>query len=153
MAKAELTFGISDPVWKSLLHHRELLDHSDFSRVREALSACFSAPPTVSHVYYDEQSRALHHPILHILRAETTLPDDVKCRQHIGEAVKRVVGFIGKTAFGGQSLENPGVYFVFIGGTTVEVGATTPFNDTHPHGLFLYSGIIQKRTVRWPLQS
>ncbi len=151
MADAELTF---DPVWKSLLHHRELLDHPDFSRVREALSACFSAPPTVSHVYYDEQSKALHHPILHILRAETTLPDDVKCRQLLGETVKRVVGFIGKTAFGGQSLENPDVYFVFIGGTTVEVSViTTPFNDTHAHELFLYSGITQKRTVRWPLQS
>ncbi|KAI0694117.1 hypothetical protein BC835DRAFT_1031759 [Cytidiella melzeri] len=103
-------------VWQSLQHHKELLHHANFSGIRDALAACFSEQPTLSHVVFDNKSTALDQPVLHILRAQTPLAhSEMECK------IRRIVDKIGKTAFGGQSLENPDVHFVFIGTATVEV--------------------------------
>jgi hypothetical protein len=121
---------VETPVWQSLLHHRELLAHANFAGVRDALSSCFSKPPRISHVYFDEESTALGHPVLHMLRAEA---QSERAREQLGDVMRRVVDRAGKTAFGGQSLERPTVYFVFIGATTVEVGVC--LSRSHALGL------------------
>ena len=48
-------------------------------------------------------------------------PDDPRCRQELRDVVKRAVSKMGERAFGGESLENAGIYFVFIGASTIEV--------------------------------
>lgn len=107
-------------VWKSLLHHQELLDHPNFTGVRDELSACFSAEPSVSHIYYDTESTALDQPVLHVLRAETRASSE-EGRQYLGDGVKELINRLDRRGFGGQTLESPDVYYVLIGAATVEV--------------------------------
>ena len=64
--------------------------------------------------------------------------------------MKLAVSKIGERAFGGESLENAGVYFVFIGAPTIEVSPSVILMTIFDLSLGLIrSERTQKSVVQW----
>ena len=81
-------------------------------------------------------------------------PDDSHCRQELRDVVKLAVSKIGERAFGGESLENAGVYFVFIGASTIEVSSSVMLMTIFDLllGLILIERTL-KSVVQWWLRN
>ena len=76
-------------------------------------------------------------------------PDDPHCRQELRDVVKHAVSEIGDRAFGGESLENAGVYFVFIGAPTIEVSSSVILMTIFD---LLWGLILSERTLKSVVQ-